>query len=63
MGKYTKLALTLSVVVFLVIFLIHVVRLFTGFYLQVGSWVVPVWVNAIAALIAAVLVYLNYKAL
>ncbi len=63
MGKYTKLALTINVVLFLVVFIIHVVRLFTGFYIEFGNFVVPIWVSAFGALIAAVLIYLNYRAL
>ena len=63
MAKNTKLVLTVNLVIFVLIFLLHLIRGFTGFSAQFGNWVVPVWLSGVAALVALVLVYLNYKAL
>jgi len=61
--NYTKTALTASLVIFSLIFLLHVIRILTGFHAQMGTWVVPIWLNVIAAIISLVVMYLNYKGL
>lgn len=63
MGKNTKLALTLNLLFLIIILAVHLLRIFTGFYIKIADWVVPVWINIMAAVIILVLIYLNYKAL
>lgn len=63
MAKNTKLVLTINLVIFVLISLLHLVRVFTGFYAQIGDFVIPVWFSWIAVLVSLVFVYLNYKAL
>ena len=63
MGKYTKLALTVNIVVFSLIFLLHLFRLITGSSAQFAGWTVSMWLSYVALVISAFLIYLNYKAL
>lgn len=63
MGKKVKLALTINIIFFVLIMIVHVYRIFTGFHAQFGSWVVPIWLNIVAVIILLLLIYLNYKAL
>ncbi|MBI2148302.1 hypothetical protein HYU23_01355 [Candidatus Woesearchaeota archaeon] len=63
MGKYTKLALTVNVVVFSLIFLLHLFRIISGFEVRFGSLIIPNWISYIALVVALVLIYLNYKGL
>ena len=63
MGKNTKLALTLNIVFFVLVLLVHLYRILTGFYVQIGGWIVPIWLNVVGVVIIMLLLYLNYKAL
>lgn len=63
MAKNTKLALTINLVIFILIFLLHLIRIFTGFYAQIGDWIIPLWASWIAVIVSLTLVYINYKAL
>ena len=63
MGKNTKLALTLNLLFFIIILAVHLLRIFTGFYVKISDWVVPVWISIVGSIIILVLIYLNYKAL
>ncbi len=63
MAKNTKLALTINLVFFVLVLLLHLYRIFSGLYIQVGEWFVPIWLNIIAVVIMLVLIYINYKAL
>lgn len=59
----TRTVLTVNLVIFSLIFLLHLIRIFTGFHAQFGNWIVPIWVSWLAGIISLVVVYLNYKAL
>lgn len=48
----SKTPIKIAAVVFLVIGLVHVSRLVFHFNLVIGNWQVPVWVNAVAAVLA-----------
>lgn len=63
MAKNTKLALTINLVIFIIIFFLHLLRIFYKWDAAIGGWVVPLWLSWIAIIISLVLVYLNYKAL
>ena len=63
MGKYTKLALTANIVVFSLVFLLHLSRILLNFDLKFANWFVPVWLNYIALVVVGLLIYLNYKGL
>ncbi len=63
MGKYTKLALTVNLVLFVLMFLLHLYRVIFGFYAQIGNWIIPIWLNVVALVVLLVVIYLNYKAL
>ncbi len=63
MAKNTKLALTLSLVIFLFIFVVHLLRVIFGWHAQIGDLVIPVWISIIAFVIAGLMIYTNYRAL
>jgi hypothetical protein len=44
---------TIAVVVFTLVALAHLVRLFTGFEVVVAGWIVPVWGVSLPGLIVA----------
>lgn len=46
--------------IFLIITLLHAVRIFYGWQVELGDWKVPTWVSWIALLISA---YLSYAGL
>ncbi len=63
MGKNTKLTLTINLVLFLLVFVLHALRLIFGVNAQFGSWNVPLWLSIIALAVSGLMIYLNYKAL
>ena len=63
MGKNPKLALTLNLIFFLIVFVIHLLRLILGFEVNFASWAVPSWISIVAVFVIGILIYLNYKAL
>lgn len=63
MAKNTKLALTINLVFFILIFLLHLLRIFYRWDAAIGGWIVPFWLSWIAVLLSGILIYLNYKAL
>jgi len=58
-----KNVLYVNITLFSLVLLLHLTRLLTGFSVRLGSWDVPLWVNAFGALLAAVLLYANYSQL
>ena len=62
MGKNTKLTLTIDLIIFILIFLLHLLRLVFGWGANFAGWAVPMWLSWVALVLAAVLVWLNYKA-
>jgi len=52
----------ISGVLFGLIFLLHVLRLFYGIEVQVGTWVVPRWISYPALLLFGLLAVLNWRA-
>ena len=63
MGKNTKLALTVNIIIFSLIFLLHLYRIITNTTAKFGIWVVPIWISYLGLVVAAILVYINYKGL
>ncbi|MBS3151950.1 hypothetical protein J4230_00920 [Candidatus Woesearchaeota archaeon] len=63
MVKYTKLALAINIVVFSLIFLLHLFRIVSNYSAKFGNWIVPMWVSYLALIALAFLIYINYKAL
>ena len=56
-----KTPLTVSGIVFLIVALLHFVRIVTHFEIVVGGWFVPLWVNGIGFAVAASLSYWTLK--
>jgi 4-hydroxybenzoate polyprenyltransferase len=50
-----NIGLKTSAVIFGIVALVHVVRLFTGFTVVIGTWGVPLWVSGVAAVVAGAL--------
>lgn len=46
---------TLAVAVFVVIGIVHLLRLMLGFEVIIAGWAVPMWANLVGAVIAGVL--------
>ncbi len=49
------LGLQTAAAIFGIVALVHLVRLFTGFTVTIGTWSVPLWVSGVAAVGAGVL--------
>lgn len=56
-----KTLLKINIVLFSLIFLVHLYRLIFYFSVQVSGWEVPIWLNIIAVVIVAIIIWLNYK--
>jgi len=52
---------TLSAALFLLIGLVHVIRLLVGFTFQIGSLDLPSWVSAVGAIIMLFLAWSGFK--
>ena len=58
-----RIALITNLVIFSIILLLHLVRLFTGFYVQFGNFIVPRGLNFVFAAISILVIALNIRAL
>lgn len=56
-----KTVLTINIVFFSLIALLHLVRLILQWPAQIASWIIPVWLSAVGVIIAVVLAYVNGK--
>lgn len=56
-------ALTLAGIIFALIALIHLSRLYFQFALVIGTFVVPIWVNVVGLFISAALSFWMFYAL
>lgn len=52
---------TIAIGIFLLISLLHVVRLMTGLELVVGGWMVPLWVSVPGAVLTGGLAFMLWK--
>ncbi|MEK7551933.1 MAG: hypothetical protein AAB534_00805 [Patescibacteria group bacterium] len=52
---------TFASAVFSIVAIVHLLRVITGFGLVIAGWSVPIWVNTVAFLIAAILGYHGLK--
>ena len=57
----TKTYCTVSAALFLLIGLVHVVRLLVGFTFQIGSLDIPSWVSAVGAIVMLFLAWSGFK--
>jgi protein-S-isoprenylcysteine O-methyltransferase Ste14 len=48
-------------IIFALVAIIHVVRLFTHFHMVVGTHVVPLWASWVCILVAAILAWGTYR--
>ncbi|OGH15925.1 MAG: hypothetical protein A3C30_03755 [Candidatus Levybacteria bacterium RIFCSPHIGHO2_02_FULL_40_18] len=48
-------------IIFLVIAVLHVLRIFTGFDVEINDYELPVWVSIVGAAIAGYLAYSSQK--
>ncbi len=58
-----RIALITNLVIFFIILLIHLARIFTGFYIQVGDLIIPRALNIVFAIISLLVLILNFRAL
>jgi hypothetical protein len=58
MDKKTYCMVTLAL--FLIIALLHLVRIFTGFEVSLGGWLMPEWVSWAGLVIAGFLAYSGF---
>lgn len=59
----SKNILTANIILFLIILILHLIRIMTNFEVKFLGYDVPLYVNYMALLIALVFIYFNYKAL
>jgi hypothetical protein len=52
---------SLAAVIFLIVAIAHVLRLVFKWDVTVGGWMVPMWLSAVAAVIAAYLAYEGFR--
>lgn len=48
-------------VIFGIVALLHLARLFFGFDFTIGGWNFPYWLNGLGAIVAGILSYLSFK--
>lgn len=51
----------IAIVVFALVALVHVVRLWLGWAVTVQDWVIPVWVSVVGFLVPALLAVMLYR--
>ncbi len=54
-----KTVLWTNVSVFSLVGMLQLSRLIFGWYAQLGSWEVPLWINGVALMLAAIMLTLN----
>lgn len=52
---------TLTAVLFLIIAVLHLLRLILGWPAQIGGWTIPVWASWPAVIIIGALAYLGFR--
>lgn len=62
MARNLKATLTLNLVVFTIVFLLHFYRLIWGVGLNFGGYLIPNWLTILFLVLLIGLIYLNYKA-
>jgi hypothetical protein len=55
MQNRKNLGLRVATAIFGLVALVHLLRLFLGFQVVIGSWSVPLWVSGVAAIAAGAL--------
>ncbi len=53
--------LLVSATIFLLICLLHVLRLLYGWSAVIGGWTVPMWVSWVAVVVSALLAYEGFR--
>lgn len=48
-------------VIFSIIFVLHLLRLFLGWSAMIGEWDVPIWLSWVAIIVAGYLAYTGFK--
>jgi hypothetical protein len=48
-------------VIFAVVALVHLVRIYTGWTVMIGNWSAPMWVSGIAVIVAGSLSYFGLR--
>lgn len=48
-------------VIFAIIAILHLLRIFNGWQAQIGSFVAPMWLSWVALVVAAYLSYVSFK--
>ncbi len=59
--KDLKSVLITNIIIFSLIFIIHLIRIITKFHVQFGDFIVPIWINYLVVIISAFIIYTNYK--
>jgi hypothetical protein len=59
MDKKTYVAVT--TIVFLIVAVLHLTRIFMGWDASIGGWEVPLWVSWLALLVSGFLAYSGFK--
>lgn len=50
-----------TAVIFLIIAVLHLMRVVLGWYAEIGGWTVPFWLSWVAVIIAGFLAYVGFK--
>jgi hypothetical protein len=53
--------LFVSAVIFSLVFLLHVLRLFYGWSALIGGWMVPIWVSWIGVVVSGFLAFEGFR--
>ena len=53
--------LLVTAVIFLIIAVLHLLRIVLGWHAEIGGWTVPMWLSWIAVLVAGFLSYSGFK--
>ena len=56
-----KAFLLVAAIIFLLVGLLHVLRLVYGWTVVIGGWSVPMWVSWVALIVAALLAYEGFR--
>ena len=56
-----KKYLSITAAIFLIIAVLHLLRLVLGWGAEIGGWMVPSWLSWIAVVVAGLLAYMGFK--
>ena len=53
--------LTITAIIFSIIFVLHVMRILLGWEAQIGGWMIPLWFSWIGILVSGYLAFAGFK--